>query len=212
MIYSAKVEGNLAEELVALKGGREFTFKPGLNILYGPNGVGKSVLLGAMAAHCSIKNGGWSRACSWSHLHYTDVDSLPQAYDSLCPAKLKTTIAWNGKPTFYQSARNSDQNRFGHFFSNPDESDDGMTDLRQQILTITEKPSAGQLRQAKLTQMLKSFENIPQLLTKNDTAAALQARSDADPRNLELRQKLYFLSLVEKYADPVTDPGLKAEA
>jgi len=59
MITKAKATSGFSIKLDALKG-RAYTFKPGLNILFGPNGCGKTTLLKILGAYSGTE-AGWSR-------------------------------------------------------------------------------------------------------------------------------------------------------
>lgn len=57
-----------ARDLPAFQGGKTFTFNPGVNIIYGENGCGKSTILKILALTLAAKQGGRSVVTSdWHH-------------------------------------------------------------------------------------------------------------------------------------------------
>ena len=165
MIKEVKVTSGFAANLPCLKD--KIEFKPGLNVLFGPNGCGKSTTLKIMGAYCGIKGGGWSRFPDPLDLKRGVGESikktkLPDAFKGLSPAGCEAKVIWDGTPSFLNHSGN-DNPMATVFFESADESPDGMTDMHEQIGLMMGKPSEGQLRIHKLRKVLEIALKPPDL-------------------------------------------------
>lgn len=167
MISSVKVNSGFAADLPCLKG-KTFEFKPGLNILFSPNGTGKSTLLSIMGAYCGIncKTGGWSR-----HPEPLDVGGthkgvkFPDAFAHLSPSKCTADLKWDGTPTFINnSATDNVAKNMGYFIDDASMSPDGLvTDMGEQLSAMWNVSSQGQNRMNKLNKVFMMLDKKPDL-------------------------------------------------
>lgn len=157
MISSATLTGGYASELPCLKG-KTFEFSKGLNVLFSPNGTGKSTLLSIMGAYCGInhKSGGWSKAPQPLDLGSTkDKVKFPDSFVHISPAKCTANVAWDGTPTFVNnSATDNIAKNMGYFIDDPSMSPDGLTtNMHEQMNAMRSIESQGQGRMNKLNQL-----------------------------------------------------------
>lgn len=138
-------------------GNRIFKFKPGINVLFGPNGVGKSVLLKTLKAYSGIGTaGGWT--------FFNDPLSLassnfPAAYLGLTPSKCTADVGWDGTPSFFNDGDIKVDDTF--FYMNSRLSYDGITSEAEQFEILANKPSSGQYRIKKFNQVFNMIRNVP---------------------------------------------------
>lgn len=189
MIKTVTVTSGFASELKALKG-KTFSFKPGLNILYGPNGCGKSTLLKIMAAYCGVNKGGWSRVNEPLSFGFGEELTFPNSYAKLSPGECKAVVEWDGTPTYLHRAEDSDVRTSSTFYGSVSDSPDGETTMTEQLNTMLTKPSSGQLRGQKLQKFFEACKTPKQRLPKKD---AKKANSVWDA--CEDAQYAYFASL-----------------
>jgi len=145
---------------------KKFKFKKGVNILFGPNGCGKSTILNTLKAYCGIKDGGWT--------YFNDPMQLasnefPFAYLGLTPSRCMADVTWDGTPSFYNDGDIKVDSTF--FFANSLSTNDGITSEAEQFDAMAEKPSSGQYRIGKVNKVLNMIRDIPQLAaTESPTA------------------------------------------
>lgn len=100
MIKSIQIKSGYAHEMF---GNLKFNFTPGLNILFGENGSGKSTILNILAAYCGVKDKGWSTYLEPS-LVWSKRDKFPDKFVKLSPDKCEANVDWDGTPTLKYSA------------------------------------------------------------------------------------------------------------
>jgi hypothetical protein len=177
MISSLKATSGYAAELEGLKD-RTFEFPPEkINILYGPNGSGKTTILKMLAAYTGIdhsnKNwggGGWSNPNAYG-LRWNEKP-FPDAFSALTPGQCAADVTWDGVPAFYNSATLGDDPNMSFMISDPSDSPDGLMDGVEQLRLITGHHSEGELRAFKTSKVVKEMmgdkKPKPYIKPKND--------------------------------------------
>ena len=141
---------------------KTFEFKPGINILFGPNGCGKSTILKTLKAYCGIEKGGWSslsnpETIGTGHVPY----GFPHLYSTYSPGKCKANVAWEGTPSFFNDGDIKVSETF--FFQNVGQcGDDGITSEAEQMEILAKKPSSGQYRIGRLNKVLNITKAPPE--------------------------------------------------
>lgn len=164
MIGALQVLSGYAVKLPRMK--ETFHFHPGLNILFGPNGCGKSTTLKIAAAYCGCTSG-WSgfhpphALFGFSFGKKKGIQTLPESFHRLSPGGCKATLEWDGTPTLFSDPGVTDATMWHEFFYDKKDSPDGMTGIDDQASVIWGKPSAGQLRLSKLQNYYKALSNPP---------------------------------------------------
>jgi predicted ATPase len=135
-------------------GNREFIFEPDINILYGPNGCGKTSIMKVMAGYASIPTkdkmyfGGWSRSNSSSN-------NYPQGFKNTTYGEIDAVIDWDGTPCFLNSAAHDSSHNIGYFVDHI--SPDGLMSMQDQISLIIGHMSDGELRLNKISKLVKEL-------------------------------------------------------
>ena len=155
MIYYIQYKNGFPLELPYI-GERRFEFKSGINILFGPNGVGKSVILNTIKAYCGICGGGWTDFNDPMRLAST---KFPFAYLGITPSRCQATVDWDGTPSFFNDGDIKVNDTF--FYMNEKHSDDGITCEAEQMDLLAEKPSSGQYRIKKVNKVFNMIRDIP---------------------------------------------------
>ena len=161
MVKAIKVLNGFATQLPAI-GNKVFQFTDGLNVLFAPNGAGKSVLLKSIKAYCGIEKGGWSQISNFLKLGAGHQTHFPFVYRQYAPGQCDCVVAWDGTPTFFNDGDVKIDN-FAWFFSREALSEDGMTDEVDQMKFLTDKPSSGQYRMKKLNKLFNMAKEPPDL-------------------------------------------------
>jgi len=167
MIQSFRVKTGFAAQLPAFKG--KLKFKPGVNILFGPNGCGKTTALKITGVYCGITTGGWSKHPDPGDIIEIGVlrrkpPNLPDCLAIRAPGQCTANIEWDGTPTFLNAA--ADRDGLSFFVDRAENSADGMTSMKDQIQEIAQKPSEGQRRIHKIERIAELLDQVPDL-TKN---------------------------------------------
>lgn len=142
-------------------GNRRFEFGPKLNVLYGPNGCGKTTILETLRSYNSIALAGWSRLPNPATIGAYNDGHFPHAFSGLHPARLTANVDWDGAPSFYNKGEIHLDTTW--FFKNSAVMDDGFTTDVEQLKLLTDKPSTGQFRINRLMRMMDMFKSPPSI-------------------------------------------------
>lgn len=157
MISKARIRSGYATKLPAVKG-RTFKFEPGLNILFGPNGCGKTTVLKVVGAYSGTA-GGWSRFLDPDILrHEKDAKRLPEDFARLAPGGCEATVEWDGTASFLMSPETG-----APAFGALDDSQDGLMGMTDVVAELIGKPSEGQSRLIRLNRFLDVRKAVPDL-------------------------------------------------
>jgi energy-coupling factor transporter ATP-binding protein EcfA2 len=178
MIHSIKVRSGFAAELPCLKD-RTFEFKPGLNLLFGPNACGKTSLMKIIGAYsCVLHEGGWSQRPRGMYLKKREY---PKDLEENSPGKCKADVDWDGSATFFNQSSVSDSGQIGYFeSSDARDSIDGITNMDDQITQIMCKPSTGQLRLLKLKRITETLQKPPKLWSMGKSSRKKEKKKEKD--------------------------------
>jgi predicted ATPase len=160
MIGKLRVKSGFALKLPTFA--KELEFKPGLNVLFGPNGCGKTTALNIAAAYSAVKqDGGWTTHPAPLDVKgtYDGKHNFPTCFKEMCVGKIEAEVEWDGTPTYYSSAKA--ETVVPHAFA--DEHDDMMN----QLSVMFAKPSSGQLRLHNLGKLIKGLKR-PDLMKYNE--------------------------------------------
>jgi predicted ATPase len=142
---------------------KKFEFKPGLNILFGPNGCGKSTILKTLAGRLGILNGGHTKIITARDLDRTNKDIVSNLSNiNIKKEKVGCTIETDGSRGFYYRGNEiTSENISSFFFHNEDMSPDGITSFEEQIAGLTGTPSHGTQQTQKIFKVLEKISKIP---------------------------------------------------
>ena len=163
MIHSFQAIDGFMTGLPLMTGGRIIKFNDKLNVIFGNSGTGKSCMGKALAAHCGIEAGGWSRISDPARLATNSQGQFPVAYKAYVPGFCNVKVEWDGIPSFYNDADIVGKNDNTWFFSNQAMSKDGITSEAEMMDIMATKPSAGQFRIHKINKIMKIIQNPPRL-------------------------------------------------
>lgn len=133
----------------ALKRRKKFTFKPGINVIWGPNGIGKSTIIKAMARLLHAEQSGNSIITS------TSTGELRDTFDRENPWRDGLRVDYDGQPISYIDPQNRPGLFGGMAAFDYDFTDLGMSTLQR------DKVSSGQSAMAMfhtLAKRPKTFE------------------------------------------------------
>lgn len=172
-----------------------FEFDDSINVLYGPNGSGKTTILKMLAATTGLdmtdklfgRGAAWSRPPK-ANLSIHGKFDLQDLLVDKSPGKCRANVDWDGMPTFYNSASISDAVTMTHFACDESASADGITDMGMQMAMIKGHQSEGELRKMKMVAVMMALEKRPEPYTepqhKDDKAQKAYADWVASlPRN-----------------------------
>lgn len=161
MVKSVRILDGFAAEAPHIKN-RIFEFNDNFNVLFGPNGCYKSTLLKYIKAYCGIMKGGWSRLGEPQHTAANKVAHFPYAYEAYTPEHTHAHVVTDGMPAFFNDG-DVKVNDFSWFFAKEVLSEDGITNEEEQMRFMTDKPSSGMYRAAKLNKVMQMLHQIPNL-------------------------------------------------
>ncbi len=147
MISKMKVRNGYALNLELF--GKEIEFDKGLNILFGPNGCGKTTALNIAAAYSGVQTKGWSRAPD--PLGIDKKIDYPQCFSKPCVGNINAEVEWDGTPSYF--ATSSGEVVVPHAFDD--------NDMMNQLQIMFEKPSSGQLRLRSISKMMDDLMKKP---------------------------------------------------
>ena len=168
-----------------------FKFTPGINILFGPNGCGKSTIIKTLKAYCGIQKGGWTQINDPTMIGTTSTAlGFPMAYAKFAPGECYADVGWTGNPTFFNDGDIKVSETF--FFQNVGQSEDGITTEKEQMDALMKKPSSGQYRIDRLNKVLNLITKPPLVEKIPDKISRVGNESFAK------REKAYWQSLGQK--------------
>jgi energy-coupling factor transporter ATP-binding protein EcfA2 len=162
---------------------KTFEFTLGINILFGPNGCGKSTIIKTLKSYCGIKRGGWTQVSDPLELgtfyvgRMHEAKPLPHAYHVYAPGKATAIVGWDGFPAFFNDGDIKVSETF--FYQNVGQSEDGITTEAEQLEALALKPSSGQYRIQRINKVIsmlgapptiEEVERIPDRLQQKDYA------------------------------------------
>lgn len=169
-------------------GNKRFEFTNGINVLFGPNGCGKSTIQKTLKAYCGIKTGGWTKINDPTELGTTSsIINFPNAYCVYAPGKCLADVGWTGSPSFFNDGDIKVSETF--FYQNAGQSHDGITTEHEQMMALAKKPSSGQYRIERLN---KVFDVIKQVPVSNEVPTNIQRSGNT---NFALKEQQYWQSL-----------------
>lgn len=160
MIKTIKIKEGFAAELPTSKTAAQLGFKPGLNILWGPNGCGKTTLLRMLAARTLCSDGGWTRL--YEPIEAGGLMALKISHDTIternAPAGCKFDLKWDYVPVFFANGKDAGNIDIA---SGTVGDGDGMTHWAQALGERMKPKSSGQLRKQKLNQAMTLMQSAP---------------------------------------------------
>lgn len=166
MITSFKATSGYAAALPVFS--RAVLFEPGLNIVFGPNGCGKSTMLRIMAAYCGIKNGGWTRISSALDMFSVEKTTYPHKLAVLeRRGECQADVAWDGTPTFFNHS--TADNPGLDVMMDEEDSADGITGYAEGIQLMGNRVSQGQRRLTKLNRIAGMLKQPPRIDTVDES-------------------------------------------
>ena len=142
-------------------GNKIFNFTDGVNLLYGPNGCGKSTLIKTLKGYSGIKTGGWTHPSAPNEIGIGrgGGHDFPHCYSTYTPANCKANVVWDGTPSFFNDGDIKINELL--FFYNFKQFDDGITDPHDLEKQLKEFPSAGQYRLNKINKVINLIKQGP---------------------------------------------------
>ncbi len=157
MISSAVVLSGYAAELPALKD-RTFEFVKGLNVLFGPNGCGKSTMINILGAY-SATRAGWSRYLNPAIMPDKKRGPVyPDRFKEEAPRGCTAKVEWDGTASFLTSPELRSPLGGG-----VDDSQDGLLDAKDIISEMFSKPSSGEYGIFHLKKLFSKLGDRPDL-------------------------------------------------
>ncbi len=163
MITKFKATSGFAKDLPLLKTAAIQKFDRSLNVLWGPNGCGKTTLLHLMAAQTFCANGGWSRLLEPVQAGLLALSSESSynhkaAVTHNSPGKCESTIAWDKSPVFFANGIDKSRVDVG---SGTVMEGDGTQNWMEALRDKMTPKSSGQTRAAGFNRMLEALSSAP---------------------------------------------------
>jgi len=174
MINKVKIKSGILHNLL---GGKTIKFTPGINVIWGRNGVGKSLLLETIGNYCFIEQtggGGWSKDSvfgfrfSYYDYKYKSKDkNLSNVHEF--DKNSKIDIDWSGDACFYMHHDDMIDwhSAMGFNMGGRDKWIPGIGDILDVYKSNNNHPSSGQIIKG-IAEMLLNI-SAPDLTAKNDT-------------------------------------------
>lgn len=137
-------------------GNKRFEFSPGLNVLYGPNGCGKSTILKTLAAYCAIPNAGWSTASDPNQFPNQGREYYPHNYTTMAPGNCVADVGWDGTPSLFNSGDIAADESW--FYKNVGKNKDNIFSEQEQMLALANNPSSGEYRSYQINKILNHIK------------------------------------------------------
>lgn len=153
MIHSVTVKDGFPLKLPAI-GKKTFKFTKGVNILFGPNGCGKTTLINIAGAYSGTR-AGWS---SFSEPFDSMEKDYPKPFKRNAPGGVIAEVDWDGSPSFLMSPKTGES-----LGSSIDDSQDGLMDFQMMVGEMATKVSSGQSRIIRLNRLADILKSIPDL-------------------------------------------------
>ncbi len=165
---------------------RRFEFTPGVNILFGPNGCGKSTILDTIKSYCFIEKGGWTKLQDPMKFGMNSIRDLPHALAYFAPGRVSALVGWDGTPTLYN--KGDIELSKDWFFYDSGQLSDGITTQQEHVGFLADKPSTGQYR-------INRLNKIRDLIASPPTMQSPPSVPSPQVRNALEDQKKYMQSL-----------------
>lgn len=136
---------------------KTFTFTSGINVLFGPNGCGKSTILKTIAAYCAIKDTGWSRFTDPLSLPNESATFFPHNYAIFSPGNCIANVGWDGTPSLFNAGDIAADESW--FFKNVGQNKDNVFSENEQMLAMINKPSSGEYRAYQINKILNMISS-----------------------------------------------------
>jgi len=156
MIHTVTVKEGFPVKLPAI-GTKTFKFVKGLNVLFGPNGCGKTTLLNIAGAYSGTE-AGWSR---FNEPSYSNKSPYPETFSEKAPGAAKAKVEWDGSASFLMSPKTGDPRG-----SSIDDSQDGLMDFGMVVSEMMAKVSSGQSRIIRINKLVDVLKQVPDLSKK----------------------------------------------
>jgi len=159
MINHIKFKTGYATKLANVSN-NTFTFTPNINVLFGPNGCGKSTILKTIAAYCAITDTGWSSFTDPLQYPSDKREFFPINYSIHAPGNCTAEVGWDGSPSLFNAGEIAADD--GWFFKNVGKNKDNVFSENEQMMAMINKPSSGEYRAFQINKILNMIaKNAP---------------------------------------------------